>query len=187
MSAISARSLLKSARASRDGEPGPSALRPHPSAPAGATGAGVSTTCSIPDYRDAEGRWKRTPSLSHQEFLRSDSARRRDWARSLIGWPRVAASRPNAAHRALAQSGPGAGFPGRPRGHVAIDGHIQLRTRRTPARPARPRLPIGAGSDRRGLRPVAPAAAQRLDPGARPSALGRAVLSPPWVERPRWV
>ncbi|KAF7136004.1 hypothetical protein RHSIM_Rhsim08G0000300 [Rhododendron simsii] len=40
--------------------------------------------------------------ITHQEFLRSSRARRRYWARSYAGWRRFTASRPGAAHFALA-------------------------------------------------------------------------------------
>ena len=72
------------------------------------SGAGISTDSGIPCYRDREGqRTGRSPILL-QEFLKSDYARRRYWARSLIGWPVVAGAQPNAAHhavRALASRG----------------------------------------------------------------------------------
>ncbi|MFO1205039.1 MAG: NAD-dependent protein deacetylase [Burkholderiales bacterium] len=67
------------------------------------TGAGLSTDSGIPDYRDGEGRWKRSSPVTLQEFLRADAVRRRYWARSMIGWPIMSGARPNAAHRALAQ------------------------------------------------------------------------------------
>lgn len=67
------------------------------------TGAGCSTDSGIPDYRDADGAWKHRQPMYYQEFVASESARRRYWARSLIGWERVARARPNAAHRALAR------------------------------------------------------------------------------------
>ena len=66
------------------------------------TGAGCSTASGIPDYRDEDGDWKRARPVLMQDFVASDSTRRRYWARSLIGWQRVSAARPNAAHRALA-------------------------------------------------------------------------------------
>jgi NAD-dependent SIR2 family protein deacetylase len=38
-----------------------------------------------------------------QDFLATDAARRRYWARSMVGWPLLARARPNAAHAALAR------------------------------------------------------------------------------------
>lgn len=67
------------------------------------TGAGVSTESGIPDYRDAAGDWKRVQPMTLQEFVRSASARRRYWARALIGWQLFARVSPNVAHYALAQ------------------------------------------------------------------------------------
>src|SRR5438105_10042553 len=65
------------------------------------SGAGISTDSGIPGYRDADGRWQRTPPVLLQDFLRSEPVRRRYWGRSMAGWPIVARARPNAAHRAL--------------------------------------------------------------------------------------
>jgi NAD-dependent SIR2 family protein deacetylase len=66
------------------------------------TGAGCSTDSGIPDYRDAAGEWKRAQPILIREFVENERARKRYWARSLVGFRRMGQARPNAAHQALA-------------------------------------------------------------------------------------
>jgi len=67
------------------------------------TGAGCSAPSGIPDYRDADGAWKHSKPMTFADFTGSVAARRRYWAGSLRGWPRVRDAFANAAHLALAR------------------------------------------------------------------------------------
>lgn len=66
-------------------------------------GAGVSTESGIPDYRGPESSKTPRNPMRFQQFVGSEGARRRYWARSFVGWGRVADAKPNATHRALAR------------------------------------------------------------------------------------
>jgi NAD-dependent SIR2 family protein deacetylase len=69
------------------------------------TGAGCGVNSGIPDYRDANGDWKRKSPVRIQAFVADEATRRRYWARSMIGWRRFGQALPNDAHHALAPVG----------------------------------------------------------------------------------
>ncbi len=66
------------------------------------SGAGCSTASGIPEYRDDAGRWKHARPVQYADFIGSAAVRQRYWARSYVGWTRIARARPNEAHYALA-------------------------------------------------------------------------------------
>ncbi len=67
------------------------------------TGAGCSTSSGIPAYRDADGVWQRSKPIQHKEFIELPAARKRYWARSLVGWQYVHLASPNRTHYTLAE------------------------------------------------------------------------------------
>lgn len=66
------------------------------------TGAGCSTPSGIGAYRDEAGKWLRAEPIQMRDFVSSEAARRRYWARSMHGWRAFRDASPNPAHRALA-------------------------------------------------------------------------------------
>ena len=66
------------------------------------SGAGISTDSGIPDYRGA-GRVQKHP-LTFDQFMGSKQNQARYWARSYVGWGRIAAAEPNEGHHAVARA-----------------------------------------------------------------------------------
>ena len=73
------------------------------------SGAGLSTSSGIPDYRSEKGSYsKGHEPMQHSDFIKSPSKRKRFWARSIRGYKYFGTRNPNLSHHgfaALEQSG----------------------------------------------------------------------------------
>ena len=76
----------------------------HPGSTVILSGAGISVSSGLADYRGANGTYRVNKTyrpIYYHEFLANHEARKRYWARSFLGWTNLHKARPNPTHYAI--------------------------------------------------------------------------------------